>query len=367
MDDLSVSGEEGAGRLQATSDRGKRCSTYDGYVRPVRDRKNLTVISDVQVQKIILEQGHAVGVSVLQGQARSDFRCLNEVLLSAGATNTPQLLMLSGIGDAAHLRTVGIEPQLDRPQVGRNMQDHCGVHMKFGVSPRWSGNARVNNLRKYVEGVRWLFTRTGYLAASSTVAAAFVKSSPDMDYADLEIGFRPISFNYSPVRGAEIDSFAAVSASVYRVRPSSRGSVRLRSADSAAPPVIDTNYLATEDDVLATVAGLEKIREIFAAPPLSQAVLQEIYPGDAVTTREQMIDFVRQNGKCSYHAIGTCRMGQDADAVVDPRLRVNGVRGLRVVDASVMPTSPSGNTAAATMMIAEKASDMIIVDAKAEL
>ena len=255
VDDLSVAGEEGAGVLQATSDRGKRCSTYDGYIRPVLHRKNLTVLSDCLVQRILVRNGRAIGVAVLHDGKTAEHACRREILLSAGATNSPQLLMVSGIGDGAALAALGIETQVHSPEVGGNLQDHCGVHMKYEVNPRWSGNARVNGLRKYVEGARWLFTRTGYLAASSTLAAAFVRSGPDVDYADLEIGFRPISFSFSQTRGARIDDIAAVSASVYRVRPTSRGSVRLRSSDPFVSPVIETNYMATEDDVMGDGCG----------------------------------------------------------------------------------------------------------------
>lgn len=362
VDDLATVGEEGVGMLQATVHQGKRRTAFESFIKPVLNRKNLRVMSGCRVQRLTFENARATGVSVLENGTQREFRCRSEVILSAGATNSPHLLMLSGIGDREQLGRHGITTVLHAPGVGKNLQDHCGVHLKFKVRHGWSGNARVNGWRKYVEGARWLTTRTGYLTASATPAAAFIRSSAAMEYADLEVGFRPISFNYSPVRGAEVDSFPAVSCNVYRVRPTSRGEVRLASARPEDAPLLDTRYMSDPEDIDATIAGIHKIREILAAPPLAQGILSEIYPGDAVSDDAALVEFIRGNAKTSYHPVGTCRMGADHGAVVDARLRVRGIKGLRVIDASIMPTPSSGNTAAATMMIAEKGADMVMAE-----
>lgn len=364
VEDLSVVGEEGVGVLQATSFRGKRHTAFDGYLRPVLNRSNLTIIDNCLVCSIEVKDGRATGVKVIRDGASHVLRARAEIVLSAGAIGSPQILLLSGVGAGAQLHNMGIEPRLDLPGVGQNLQDHFSVHQKYDAAPGWSGNARINGWRKYVEGARWLFARSGYLASSATPVAAFVKSSPDMDYADLEIGFRPISFSHTPERGAEIDALPAVSASVYRVRPDSRGQVQLRSPHPTDQPAIETNFLSAATDLAATIAGMRKIRDIMAAPAISGKILRETQPGASAETDEQLEAFIRETGKTSYHPVGTCRMGADQQAVVDARLRVRGLAGLRVIDASIMPTPSSGNTAAASMMIGEKGAAMMIEDAR---
>lgn len=365
VQDIAVSGEEGVGHLQATAHKGKRHTTYDGFIAPVRGRNNLKVLTDCVVRRILFDGQAAVGVEILANGETKSLRCRNEVVLSAGTTNSPHLLMLSGIGDGAHLRAHGITALSHLPGVGKNLQDHCGVHMKFETRPGWSSNPQIAGWRKYVEGARWVMTRTGYLTAGATLAAAFVRSGPDVDYADLEIGFRPISFTYSPTRGVEVDSYPAVSANVYRVRPDSRGEILLQSPDPMQAPLLRTNYMSAFRDIEATIAGVRRIREFMSAPPISAAVVRELHPGRETDSEEQLVQFVRLNSKSSYHPVGTCRMGQEGDAVVDARLRVRGVTGLRVIDASIMPTPSSGNTNAAAIMIGEKGSDMLIADRKA--
>jgi choline dehydrogenase len=363
IEDLSVAGEEGAGVLQATIHRGVRQTTYDAFIAPVRSRPNLGVRTGVHVQRVVVENGRANAVEIVQEGVARRVAATREVVLCAGTLNTPQLLMLSGIGNADHLQQHGIAVQHHLPGVGQNLQDHCSVHVKVQARKGWSHNADLTGWRKVLEGLKYVAARKGYLTASSTLAAAFTRSSAQVAYADLEIGFRPITFTYAPNGHVSVDATPAISANVYRVRPSSRGEVLLRSADPRQPPCVHTNFMSAADDMEATVAGLRQIRQIFAAPALAAAVEAEIAPGPSVTTDEQLADFIRRNGKSSYHPAGTCRMGSDPLAVVDERLRLRGIQGLRIVDASIMPTLVSGNTAAAVMMIGEKGAAMLREDA----
>jgi choline dehydrogenase len=362
--DLSVAGEEGAGLLQTTIDKGVRQSTYDAFIAPVKHRGNLTVMTNAHVARVVIQDNEAVGIEIIEGDQRSILRATREVVLSAGVLNSPHLLMLSGIGEGNHLQAHGIQVQLHLPGVGQNLQDHCGVHVKARTRPGWSHNQDVHGWRKYLEGARYLATKGGYLSASATLAAAFVRSSERMPYADLEIGFRPITFSHDPSGEVTVDPYPAISANVYRVRPDSRGQVLLRSADPLQPAAFHTNFMSAESDVQATLYGLRQIRKILAADPISSAIVAELQPGSAFQSDAELIDFIRKYGKSSYHPVGTCKMGQDDMAVVDARLRVRGVGRLRVVDASIMPTPSSGNTNAATIMIGEKGVDMIRSDAR---
>jgi choline dehydrogenase len=363
-DDLSVAGEEGAGRLQATIHRGLRQTAYDAYIAPVRSRRNLIVRGGVHVTRVNLNGGEATGVEVLQGGAVQSLKALREVVVCTGALNSPQLLMLSGIGNGDHHASGGGATRVHSPGVGQNLQDHCSVHVKASARGGWSFNASLSGWRKYWEGFKYVAARRGYLTASSTPAAAFTRSGEDVPYADLEIGFRPITFTYAASGHVMVDPVPAISANVYRVRPSSRGEVRLKSGDPMHAPVVHTNFMSAPDDMRATIAGIRQIREIFSAAPLAAGVEAEITPGPALRSDEALEGFIRKNGKSAYHPAGTCRMGRDAMSVVDERLRVRGVGRLRVIDASIMPVLTSGNTAAPSMMIGEKGAAMLIEDAR---
>jgi choline dehydrogenase len=214
----------------------------------------------------------------------------------------------------------------------------------------------------YAQGVRYLLTRGGYLALPSSMAGAFVKSSPGIEYSDLEISFRPMTFSHQPSGQVLIDPIDAVGASVYSTRPASRGHVTLRSADPTESPRFQPNFLAHADDIKVMLSGVRKLREIFATQPLASRVLSELMPGSEKTTDDQLLDFMRREGHCAFHPAGSCKMGNDTLAVVDARLRVRGVTGLRVADASIMPTVTAGNTNAPSIMIGDKAADMILAD-----
>ncbi len=354
--------QEGVGFLQACIRNGVRQSSYDAFIVPVRHRPNLVVESGVHVRRLLLKDRRAVGVEVLQGNQVRMIAATREVIVSAGALNSPQLLMLSGIGDGDALRRHGIETQVHLPGVGQNLQDHFVVRIQASATPESSYNRALHGWRKYMEGMRYLTTRGGYLALGSSMAAAFAKSSSAVEYADLEISFRPMTFTYHPSGKVDIDEFDAISASVYNTRPASRGEVLLRSSDPLQPPAFVPNFLADQDDVRAMLSGIRRLRAILATEPLASRVIGELTPGRDIRTDDQLLDYMEQEGHCAFHPAGTCKMGNDSMAVVDARLRVHGVDRLRVADASIMPTVTSGNTNAPSIMIGEKAADMIRVD-----
>ena len=350
---------EGAGVLQSNIRNGLRHSAYDAYIKPVRQRSNLVVRTGAHVRRVLFDGREATGVEVLEGGQIRTYTALREVILCGGALASPHLLMLSGIGDGEALHNHGIQTLVHLPGVGRNLQDHCSIRIQAICTPQSSYNHDLTGWRKYWQGMRYVLTKRGYLALSSSQAAAFVKSRPDLDYADLELSFRPMTFTYRDTGVVEVDNYHAMGASVYRVRPASRGEILLRSADPMDAPAFVPNYLQAAEDVVATLSGLRILRSILASEPMASRIVTELVPGPDVKTDEQLIDFMRREGHCSFHPAGTCKMGDDSMAVVDAQLRVRGVGRLRVIDASIMPTVTSGNTNAPTIMIGEKGADMI--------
>uniref|UniRef100_A0A9E7ZS66 GMC family oxidoreductase N-terminal domain-containing protein n=1 Tax=Bosea sp. NBC_00436 TaxID=2969620 RepID=A0A9E7ZS66_9HYPH len=361
-EDISTAGNEGVGILQATIHRGVRQSTYDAYLAPVRHRKNLKIMTGAHVLRLQLDDRIATGVELLVGSEKRSVRASVEVVLCAGALNSPQLLMLSGIGDADDLRRHGIETRLHLPGVGRNLQDHYSALVKAETKPGWSHNPALMSWHKYVEGAKYVLTKGGLLACGATFAAALTRSDASMPFPDLQLGFRPITFSYAANGSVSIDEMDAISVSVFICRPKSRGEIRLRSADPLDAPMIIPRYLSTQEDMVAMVRGVRIIRKILKAAPISDRLVCEFLPGDAAQSDAQLADFIRATGKTSFHVSGTCKMGHDEMAVVDNRLKVRGVERLRVVDASIMPTVTSGNTNAPAIMIGEKGADMINED-----
>lgn len=350
---------EGAGILQANIRKGVRQSVYDAFIAPIRQRPNLVVRTGVHARRILFDGIQASGVEVLEDGAIRNYLARREVIVSGGALASPQLLMLSGIGDGASLQRHGIQTRAHVPGVGRNLQDHFTVRVQAKCTYRSSYNHELNGWRKYWQGLRYVLTKSGYLSLSSSQAAVFVKSNPDIDYADLEISFRTMTFSYNDSGVVSVDNFPAIGASVYRVRPASRGQVLLRSSDPMDAPAFIPNYLEEAEDVEATLSGIRTLRSILASEPMASRIISELVPGSEIRTDEQLVDFMRREGHCAFHPAGTCKMGNDDMAVVDPQLRVRGVQRLRVVDASIMPVVTSGNTNAPTVMIGEKAADLI--------
>jgi choline dehydrogenase len=360
--DFNGATQEGAGFFQTTTRRGRRASSAYSYLKPAKSRRNLHVETSALAQRIVFEGKRAKAVEYKQNGRLRTARARKEVLVSGGTYNSPQLLQLSGVGPADLLKTHGIDVVLDSAGVGNDLQDHLQVRIVTRCAQRITLNDVVNHpVRRVMAGVRWALARSGPLTIAAGTSGAFFKTNPRLASPDVQIHFIPFS---TDKMGEKLHPFSGFTASVCQLRPESRGSLKIRSADPSAPPEIRINYLATETDRAALIDGIRALRRILAAPALKEYCAEEVYPGAKVTSDEDVLDFARKTGSTVYHPTSTCRMGNDPLAVVDQRLRVRGIEGLRVVDASVMPDLMSGNTNAPTIMIAEKASDMILEDAR---
>jgi len=362
-EDINGELHDGVGFMQHTIRDGRRQSAYVAFVEPVLHRPNLTVRTGCQVQRVTFEGNRATGVEVMRGDSKQVISAAREVILSAGSIASPQLLMLSGIGPAQQLQEHGIPQVHELPGVGANLQDHFYVHTGHHATPSSSYNRNLRGLRKYLEGARYVVTRGGYLALGASQAAAFVKSGPDVEYADLQISFRPMTFSFHASRRWEVDAEPGLGVSVFLLRPKSTGTLTLRSANVADAPKLEPNFLANEDDARAMISGIRQIRQILAMEPIASRVVDEFLPGPNVQSDNELMEFMAATGNSAFHQTGTCRMGRDTMAVVDERLCVRGLVGLRVIDASVMPHLTSGNTNAPTLMIGAKGADMIVGDA----
>ncbi len=359
--DFNGAAQEGAGFFQTTTRRGRRASSAFSYLRPARGRGNLRIETNALAQRLIFEGRRACAVDYSQNGVVHRARARREILVSSGAYNSPQLLQLSGVGPAELLQQHGIEVVLDAPGVGNDLQDHLQVRVMMRCAQNVTLNDVVNNpFRSMMAGLQYAALRKGPLTIAAGTSGAFLKTNPRLATPDIQIHFIPFS---TDKMGEKLHPFPGFSASVCQLRPESRGSLRIRSADPTVPPEIRINYLATETDRAANIDAIRILRKILAAPALQPYVVNEVEPGAQVESDDDLLAFCRQRGSTVYHPTSTCRMGVDPLAVVDAQLRVRRIEGLRVVDASVMPDLMSGNTNAPTIMIAEKASDMILQDA----
>jgi choline dehydrogenase len=353
-DDFNGAEQEGAGRYQVTCRKGRRWSTADGYLRPVLDRPTLTVRTGVLATRVVFEGTRAAGVSYLRDGAEHTVRAEREVIVSGGAVNSPQLLMLSGIGPAAHLRELGVEPLVDLPGVGENLHDHPAA----GLIWHTRGTTDLSDYESPGRLLQWKLTGRGPLASNVAETGGFFSSGDGSGPPDLQAHIVPTGFTDNGLHEPEGHKFTA---SVTLVDPASRGRLRLRSADPRWRPEIDPQYYAEPQDLDAMVAGCRILAEIAHRSPLARYLDRPFMPEqiDGIGD-EDLRDHIRATTQTLYHPVGTCAMGTGEQAVVDPELRVRGVEGLRVVDASVMPAVPRGNTNAPTVMVAEKAADLIL-------
>ena len=362
-DDFNGGDQEGVGYYQLFTRNGWRCSSAVAYLRPAEDRPNLRVETDAQATSLILEGGRAVGVHYRRNGRMHEARASREVILAAGALQSPQLLMLSGIGPGAELRRHGVAVAHDLPGVGANLQDHLQIRLMYRVAKPITTNDDLNSLSGKVRiGLQWLLTRSGPLAVGINQGGLFTRVMPGPGTPDVQFHFATLS---ADMAGAQPHPWPGCTFSVCQLRPESRGTVTLRNANPFEAPVMRANYLATETDRRCTVEGMKFARRLAATAPLRDLLRDEVKPGRGIEGDEALLDFARGSGATIFHPSGTCKMGSDPMAVTDARLRVHGVGGLRVVDCSIMPTLVSGNTSAPVVMIAEKASDMILADAEA--
>ncbi len=363
--DYNGADQEGVGFFQLTSKNGRRCSAAVAYLNPARSRPNLQIITHAQVDRIVLDGKRAVGVSYTDRAGKTGVITANrEIILSGGAINSPQILMLSGIGEADQLAEHGIDVKADLPGVGKNMQDHLQARLVYKCNEP-TLNDEVSSLFGQAKiGLKYITSRSGPMTMAASLATGFLKTRPDLETPDIQFHVQPLSAE-NPGKGA--DKFSAFTMSVCQLRPESRGEIRLKSSNTRAYPAIIPNYLSTKTDCDTVVAGVKIARTIARHAPLDAKISEEFRPNAdlPMDDYDATLDWARNNTASIYHPTGTCKMGADPMAVVDDRLRVHGITGLRVADCSIMPEIVSGNTNAPAIMIGEKCSDLVLEDAKA--
>lgn len=360
--DFNGAEQDGFGYYQMNIHRGRRWSAARGYLAPARGRPNLRIVTSALAERLIISGREVRGVryrrhgQVYEARAR-------ETVVSSGTIASPQLLMLSGIGPADQLAAHGIGRVADRREVGANLQDHTCVQLMFRCTRPITVNDLANSFsRKIAAGLRYMLLRSGYLAETGIYVGGFARSAPDLDRPDMQMAMAAWTVAERSIAGARPHPFSGFSLSPEHVAPDARGSIALRSPDPTAPPRIRFNFFQTDYDINAMLFGIRLVRRIIEQPAIQPYVADELQPGRQMRSDAELIDFIRDKAGSDIHAAGTCRMGADGDAVVDSRLRVNGVAGLRVADASIMPRVVRGNTHAATVMIGEKAADMMLTD-----
>ena len=357
--DFNAETDFGVGAYQLSIRNGLRSSAARAFLRPVQERRNLTVITGALVTRVLLEGASAAGVEWLHRGQQVSARCDGEVILSAGTVQSPQLLQLSGIGPAGVLRKAGVTVALDRAQVGANLQDHYQARTIVRLRKRLSLNDQVRNPVELGRmGLQWLFQNRGPLTVGAGQVGGFARTAHALDdRADMQFNVMPVSVDKP---GDPLHRYSGFTASACQCRPLSRGTLTIESNDPLAPPRIAPRYFEDPHDRKVIVAGIRMLRDIYRQPAFRELWDQEMLPGDAAASDAELFEFARTKGGTVFHPVGTCRMGSDADAVVDPQLRVQGVERLRVIDASVMPTLVSANTNAAAIMIGERGADLIL-------
>jgi choline dehydrogenase-like flavoprotein len=361
-DDFNGASQEGVGYYQLFTRNGWRCSCADAYLKPARRRANLRIETDAHAMRIMFAQRRATGVQYERKGVLQEASAAREVILCAGALQSPQLLQLSGVARASFLQSLGIPLVHDLPGVGENLQDHLQLRVMYKVKKPVTTNDDLRTLRgKLKIGLKWLLFRRGPLAIGINQGGLFARVLPESTRPDVQFHFATLS---ADLAGAPPHPWSGCTFSVCQLRPESRGTVRIKSHDPRQAPALQPNYLSSEADRRCAVAGVHFARKLAAASALRDYIGDEYRPGAAAQGDEALLEFARSHGATIFHPSGTCKMGSDAMAVVDTRLRVQGTERLRVVDCSIMPTLVSGNTQAPVVMIAEKAADLIREDAR---
>jgi len=360
--DFNGATQEGVGYHQTTTRDGRRGSAAVSYLRPVRDRRNLTVVTRAMVHRILIENGRAIGIEYARAAAKGLERAIasQEVIVTAGAIGSPKLLMLSGVGPAAHLKSLDIDVVADIPGVGENLQDHLDCYTVYDCNGPHSYYGVDQHLKQAWWALQYMLFRNGPVTTNIVEAGAFVTRDGQSATPDIQLHFLPayvVDHGLMRIPGYGVCLYSNL------LRPKSRGTVRLRSKAVEEPPLIDPNYLADPYDRRMAVEGLKLAREVMATPAFKPFLDKERMPGPSVRTDAELAAYVRQWAKTDYHPVGTCKMGTDEYSVVSPELKLRGIERLRVCDSSVMPNEISANTNAPTIMIAEKAADIILADA----
>ncbi len=357
-DDYNGSQQEGVGYFQITTRNGRRCSAAVAYLNPVKSRANLKIITRAQATRLNLTDGKATGLFYRDGSgAEKEIRVNGEIVLSSGAIGSPHLLMLSGIGNAGELQDAGIEVRADLKGVGKNLQDHLQARVVFKCNENTLNDEANSLIAKMEMFWQYVTSRSGAMTMAASLANGFIKTGDHVETPDIQFHVQPWSADSV---GKGVHHFSAFTSSVCQLRPESKGEIRLKSTDPMVYPEIHPNYLATETDCRTIVDGVRIARNIATQSPLKEKISSEYQPGEEVQSYDEILNWVRETSTTIFHPTGTCKMGPGEDAVVDERLRVKGIDGLRVADCSIMPEIVSGNTNAAAIMIGEKASDMIL-------
>ncbi|QDG77403.1 GMC family oxidoreductase [Labrenzia sp. PHM005] len=366
--DFNGADQEGVGHYQITAKDGFRMSTARAYLARAKKRSNVTILTKAHTKRILLENSRATGVVYESGGREQTVSARREVILSAGAVNSPQILMLSGIGDGAELQSKGIASAVHSPAVGKNMQDHLGLDHLYRSKVPTLNQQLYPWWGKLAQGIRYVLTRGGPLALSLNQAGGFVKGNPDCERPNMQLYFSPVSYTKAPKGERPLmnpDPFPGFLFGMQPTRPTSRGHLELKSTDAFEPMAIHPNSLSTDHDCKEMIEGCKLLRKIAAAPAFQEVIDSQIAPGPDVKSDEDMLEDVRNRCSTVFHPVSTCRMGTDkTENVVDQRLRVYGVDGLRVVDASIFPTVTSGNTNAPAIMVGEKGADLILEDTR---
>ena len=362
--DFNGATQEGTGYYQATVSKGRRWSAATAYLKPARDRKNLVVKPNAHATRIVVEDGRAVGVEFRTSRGTETARAKAEVIVSGGVYGSPQLLLLSGIGPGEHLHEMGIAVKHDLAPVGANLHDHFNSYVAWRSTKTGTFNELNRSpRRKLAAGARYLIGRDGPMTAIAAHAGILTKTDPRFDRPDMQFNSYLWSIESRDRTGMHPHNYPGFSMSPVHLRPEGRGRVSLASRDPLAAPKIQFKFMETANDVEAMLRGVQLARKLAQQPALKPYIAEEVVPGPAVSTDEQIIEDIRNRGVSNLHPVGTCRMGTGRDAVVDPRLRVHGIRALRVADASIMPLVVGGNTNAPSIMIGEKCAAMVLEDA----